>query len=171
MSKAHSIESLTARFGRLSLDDPNPGPRAFEVMRQQGYPGFWYSMDDPGFAAPHPGPHAFEVLSQWTRAYPERFRPPPVSTSGDASIMLLPGRDPQSANLAHDIRTGEHLATDAAYEAWQGWGATPMAAIPDDPSVNPRPATRGLGTRRDARRGLLRTRYLESEFTDGINWF
>ena len=146
MSKAHSIESLTARFGRLSLDDPNPGP------------------------------HAFQVLSQWTRAYPERFRPPPVSTPhlGDGVTEPFFGwqpTDPSSANLAHDIRTGEHLATDAAYEAWQGWGATPMAAIPDDPSVNPRPATRGLGTRRDARRGLLRTRYLESEFTDGINWF
>ena len=155
MSKAHSIESLTARFGRLSLDDPNPGPH----VRGTG----WRDLYD----------RTFEVMGQWARAYPEEFhRPPPVSTSG-ASIMLFPGRDRPSANLAHDIRTGELLATNFAYEASQG--SIPMASLPDDPSDNPRPAPHPwLATRQDARRLLLQRRMLYRE--PGLinlidNWF
>ena len=86
-AKAQNVESLTAYFGRLSLDDPNPGP------------------------------HAFQVLSQWTRAYPERFRPPPISTIGFGAnpifwrqfLRIWPSEDSQSANLVNDIRTGHYL--------------------------------------------------------------
>jgi len=133
-AKAQNVESLTAYFGRLSLDDPNPGP------------------------------HVFEVLSQWTRAYPERFRPPPVSAPVNtpayrfryedgryANLYHALREEPSSANLANDIRTGEPLATDAAY-----FLGIPLAP---DPTFD------------DARRGLLQRLYWDDPSRSGARTY
>ena len=143
MSKARRIESLTARFGRLSIDDPNPGPHAFEVMRQRGYPPFWYNMDDY-----RSWQSTRRAARERDRQLTERFRPTPLTdvepppdwndgiTTGDylqhAGVLLprnvpllyLPRDRSVRDNLLWDLRYGrseqlfEELTGDSGLGDW-----------------------------------------------------